>query len=109
MRWLEHGNGLKYNKKNCLVHIPAGYRGVLYPAQVLRHNRTIFELREELPAGIFNDDDAYFGIVLSVLKIPLYSIPNKAGAKLTEARSAGEGAVAENATKPRIDNEMEIF
>lgn len=100
-------DGLSYGKTMRLVHAPAGYRGVVYPAAPLRENNLPFELRKRLPEGIFQDDDAYFGCVLSALGIPLASVPGRPRMRKTDG--AGASAVAEKAERSRIDNEMTIF
>tara|TARA_B100001964_G_C14207768_1_gene588979 strand:- start:177 stop:935 length:759 start_codon:yes stop_codon:yes gene_type:complete len=100
------GNGLKYGNKG-FVDIPSGYLGVLYPVKPFIKNNIIFNFFNKLPEGIFNDDDAYFGIILSIMRIPLLSIPKYPG--LTKAQGAGKSAVQEKAKKHRKDNEMEIF
>jgi len=99
-------DGLKYNNIG-YVDIPAGYMGVLYPCEKLINNNIIFNYMENLPVGIFNDDDAYFGIILSILKIPLLSLKKICDVKLAE--HCGESAVCENTSIHRITNEMEIF
>lgn len=102
----KYGNGLKYNNIG-YVDVPSGYMGVLYPCDKLRINNKIFNYMENLPDGIFNDDDAYFGIILSILKIPLISLKKISSIKL--AKYCGGSAVSENTSKHRIINEMEIF
>jgi len=110
---LEHypyrcGNGLNYGLVNCYVDVPAGYNGVLYPVKPFRENRIIFDFFNRLPDGVFNDDDAYFGIVLSIMNMPLFSIPIPYF-KVIIPVGVGESAVEEEVEKSRMDNEMEIF
>jgi len=99
-------DGIKYDQRLRRVHAPAGFRGVVYPADALR-NTVAFELMASLPEGIFHDDDAYFGCVLSVLGVPLVAVPGRP--KMYEAAGAGTSAVAEHTSLHRIDNEMEIY
>jgi glycosyltransferase involved in cell wall biosynthesis len=101
--------GLKYRCKLKYVDIPAGYRGVSYPAKTLLGSRVPFDLKNDLPPGIFHDDDAYFGMVLDKLGIPLVAIPRKRGRGNHSAEGAGGSAVAEFADKERADNESELF
>ena len=101
-----YGNGLSYNNIGN-VDIPAGYMGVLYPVEEFRSNNLIFNLMNELPEGIFNDDDAYFGIVLNAMKINLIALKKLAPVKLI--KTSGGSAVVEQTTKHRTINEMEIF
>jgi len=100
-------DGLLHREKMRLVHAPAGYRGVVYPADRLRNSRTPFELVENLPEGTFHDDDAYFGCVLGAMGIPLVSVPGRP--RLRFGDGAHESAVAEKADQPRIENEMAVF
>jgi hypothetical protein len=104
------GDGLIYNNQFIFVDIPAGYKGVLYPVERLRGSRMPFEFFSKLPSGIFNEDDAYFGVLLSVLNIPLFAIPNRpGGSPIMASKYDGGSAVAELANKERVQNEMEIF
>ena len=106
----KEGDGLIYNNRFCFVDIPAGYRCVLYPAERLRNNKLPFEFAAKLPLGIFNDDDAYFGILLSIMDIPLFAIPNRpCGAPIEQSKHGGGSAVTELADRERTQNEMEIF
>lgn len=105
-----HGDGLTYERKFSFVDAPAGYKGVLYPMQRLRNSRVPFEFSNNLPPGVFNDDDAYFGIVLSTLNIPLFAIPKRPrGSEIKSSPMEGGSAVVELAQKERTQNEMEIF
>jgi hypothetical protein len=54
------------------VDLVTGCDGVLYPLSLI-DNDLLFSGFDDLPKGIFNDDDLYFGIVLSRLKIPVFS------------------------------------
>ena len=105
------GDGLSYHHKYKFVDGVSGFRGVLYPARRLLDSRLPFTFFETLPAGAFFDDDAYFGIVLSMLKIPLFAIPLRmpghAGVKISQLE--GGSAVQELVEKERTQNEMEIF
>ena len=60
-----------------------------------------------LPDGIFNDDDAYFGIILSLMDIEIVAIRNIGGLKPIPC-SGGSG-VAEKVDVSRVTNEMLIF
>jgi hypothetical protein len=103
-------DGLIYDNRFKFVDVPAGYRSVLYPTKVLRNSRIPFEFFDKLPPGIFHDDDAYFGIVLSVLNIPLFAIPKRPGGMSTKtSKHEGGSAVTELVDKDRAQNEMEIF
>lgn len=103
-------DGLTYYNRFKFVDVPAGYRGVSYPANLLRDSKLPVELSSSLPPGVFNDDDSYFGIVLSALGIPLFAIPNRHGGFQVQVSTQGnESAVAELADKERTQNEMEIF
>jgi hypothetical protein len=66
-----HRNGLKVHNVG-YVDMVAGGLGTLYPLNVI-NNDLFFSVYQSLPEGIFNDDDLYFGIVLSMLKVPIYS------------------------------------
>jgi hypothetical protein len=99
-------NGLDYRSRNRPVHAPAGYNCVVYPARKLLETATPFTLRNTLADGVFHDDDAYFGLVLSVLNIPLIAVP---GQKTRSVGDDGGSGVAEAAGRDRRDNEMDIF
>ncbi|MCK5617148.1 hypothetical protein KAR91_85585, partial [Candidatus Pacearchaeota archaeon] len=93
----------------CFVDVPAGYRGVLYPVEPLMKDDSIFTLSKKLPKGAFNDDDAYFGIFLNYINIPLFAMPKKPGLKRIDACYAGSSGVAEKVEKSREKNQTEIF
>jgi hypothetical protein len=99
-------DGLTYRSRNKPVHAPAGYNCVVYPAPKLLQTATPFTLRNTLSDGVFHDDDAYFGLVLSVLNIPLIAVP---GQRTKSAGNDGGSGVAEDSGRDRRDNEMEIF
>jgi hypothetical protein len=104
------GDGLFYDNEFSFVDVPAGYKAVLYPVKGLRDSKVPFELFGKLPSGIFNDDDAYFGVMLSVLNIPLFAIPDRPGGiPIRQSKNGGGSAVVELADKERCQNEMEIF
>jgi len=101
------GNGLSY-KNVGQVDIPAGYRGVLYPIKNMINNNNIpFNFMKTLPKSIFNNDDAYFGILLSVLNIELIAIKRICDVKLTSG--AGDSGVCESIDEHRSVIEREIF
>jgi hypothetical protein len=102
-------DGLRYRNRFRLVDIPAGYRGVVYPLATLKASPLPFSLQATLPEGIFHDDDAYFGILLSLLGIPLLAVPCKPGPQPTKAPDSGSSGVAERTLAERIDNEATIF
>ena len=106
-----YGNGLSYNHTYKFVDGVHGFRGALYPARRLLESRLPFTLFESLPAGVFFDDDAYFGILLSMLNIPLFAIPMRlpGGAGVKVSQLEGGSAVQELVEKERTLNEMEIF
>ncbi len=106
-----YGDGLSYDHKYKFVDGVHGFRGVLYPARHLLDSCLPFTFFENLPAGAFFDDDAYFGIVLSMLKIPLFAIPMRlpGGAGVKVSPLEGGSAVQELVEKERTQNEMEIF
>jgi len=105
----EHKNGLEYINKFCFVDVPAGYRYVLYPVEPLMKDDSIFTFSEKLPKGIFNDDDAYFGIFLNYINVPLFAMPKKPGIKGILACNAGSSGVTEKVEKSREKNVTEIF
>jgi hypothetical protein len=106
-----YGNGLSYDHKYKFVDGVQGFRGVLYPARRLLNSDLPFTFFEKLPAGAFFDDDAYFGIVLSMLEVPLFAIPMRlpGGAGVKVSQLEGGSAVQELIEKERTQNEMEIF
>ena len=103
----KHKDGLKYKNVGS-VDCPAGFKGVLYPISKFRENDIIYSFMNTLPDGIFNDDDAYFGIILSLMDIELVAISQGRGG--TESiTDTGPSGVEENADNPRIINEMLIY
>ncbi len=107
---LSSRKSLRYRDIMRYVDIPAGYKGVVYPARKLLASPLPFELRHSLPDGIFHDDDAYFGILLNELSIPLLSVPSRPGsASRRQSREGGASAVAEGAGENRQANEMNIL
>lgn len=103
-------NGLKYRSLFRYVDVPAGYKGVVYPVDALIASRLPFDLKDGLMEGLFHDDDAYFGIVLSQLGVPLLAVPGRLGAaRRGHARGSGESGVQEKAPMDRRENEGEIF
>jgi hypothetical protein len=107
-------NGLLYDNVG-YVDVVAGYRGVLYPASIFDGDDRVFRMMREMPAGVFNEDDAYFGICLSRMNVPIYAVeqPHSDGdgdrADYHHLAEAGPSAVEEQTTKDRETNEMEIF
>lgn len=100
-------DGLDYRSRLRTVHLPAGYRGVVYPlAPLLEAGDVPFTLREHLPECVFNDDDVYFGCLLAVLGVHLFAVPGSGG---RTAAGAGASAVAEAVEGDRVDNEMSIL
>jgi hypothetical protein len=104
-----YDDGTKHRNAFKFVDAPAGYRCVVYPTKVLRESRLPFEFFDRLPSVAFNDDDAYFGILLRHLSIPLFALPWYP-AKLRALDQEGGGtAVLELVGKDRIQIRMEIF
>ena len=96
------GNNVGY------VDAVAGFRGVYYPVEKIVPDRRIFDFASDLPDGIFNDDDAYLGICLSRMGVPIFAVkPPKV--KLVSAQGAGESAVQEKAAMHRAENSTRIF
>ena len=106
-------NGLNYKNYNCYVDSPAGCNGVLYPIEPFRTDKRIFTFMDNLPDGIYNDDDAYFGIILSIMNIPLYSIVREGELAASHTstpqckRSCLNTTIDSNI--PRCDNESQIY
>ena len=100
------GDGLRYRNKFRHVHLPAGFRGVVYPVRKLRNSSLPFTFANEFPDGVFNDDDFYFGALLQKLDIPLIAVP---GRRLANAQGAGESGVAEKVELDRRDNEANLI
>lgn len=68
-------NGLNKNNTG-FVDAVLGFRGVLYPTEILLANHLeFFTLHDCLSDFAFYDDDVYFGIVLGKLAIPIWAIP----------------------------------
>jgi glycosyltransferase involved in cell wall biosynthesis len=101
------GNNIGY------VDAVVGFRGVYYPADKIGDDRRLFDYASELPGGVFNDDDAYFGICLSRMGVPIYAVkPPRAGGravKLISTQGAGGSAVEEQAHVHRVENEMGLY
>jgi len=102
-------NGLIYNNLG-FVDVPAGFFGVVYPVSCLKqaNNYLQDDFISTLPPGIFNDDDAFFGIVFSVANIPIYSCMGDIVLNV-EPTNDGGSAVSEHVSKHRCDNESELF
>lgn len=110
-----HGDGLAYDNVGH-VDVVAGFRGVLYPLEAIWPAREEFlELRHRLPPGIFNDDDAYFGMVLASRRIPVWAVPTvipEIGLSKKSMATAAEGkesGVASGSMIPREENESQLF
>lgn len=102
------GNNIGY------VDAVVGFRGVYYPIEKITQDRRIFDFASEMPEGIFHEDDAYFGICLSRMGVPIYAVkpPKDADGrpvKLVSTQDAGDSAVQEKADMHRVENEMRIF
>lgn len=100
------GDGLRYKNRFRRVHLPAGFRGVVYPVRKLRNSLLPFAFANEFPDGVFNDDDFYFGVLLQKFGIPLVAVPSR---KLADAQGAGESGVAEQVELDRRDNEADLI
>ena len=89
------------------VDIPAGFTWVLYPI-FLFDKTQIYS--EGLPDGIFNDDDAYFGILMNRMNIPIYvpQTPIEFGLNIRELNNGGS-AVQDNVELHRIENESILY
>jgi len=101
-------NGLGYGTVGNFVDGVAGYRSVLYPIEKIKNSDVIYNLKNQLPLGIFNDDDAYFGMVLSVLGIPLFAINDENGFDI-QGLHDGKSAVSDNTDIARCDNEELLY
>jgi len=101
--------GLRYRSWFRFVDAPSGYQGVVYPVRPLLAHPAPFVLRDHLPDGVFHDDDAYFGILLRTLGIPLLSIPPCPLNWSRNTLGAGASGVAEKAGKSRENNESDVF
>lgn len=109
------GDGLTYDNVG-YVDVVAGFRGVLYPLEAIWPAREeFFELRHRLPAGVFNDDDAYFGMVLAARSIPIWAVPTVipdiglSKKSMATATEGDESGVASGAAIPRQENEAQLF
>ncbi len=111
-----------YRSKNGLFHgcmgfvdVVCGWRGVLYPVAPLLRDRRIFDMQAETLPGTAHEDDAYFGICLSRMQVPLVSLKELRHTtdgrplKIMASVGAGTSAVQEHVEKDRVDNEMEIL
>jgi hypothetical protein len=107
-----------YRTKNGLFHdVPGhvdgvcGWRGVIYPLSAVAKDSdtTIFDMMTEMIPGTKHDDDAYFGIALSRMGIPIRSIPVDRDDVSVNCDGAGGSAVQEGVSKDRLDNEAEIY
>jgi len=108
--WPYHNRfGLQYDRRFQQVDAVRGVTGTVYPADKLLASSLPFQLRKELPDGVFHDDDAYFGSVLHQLNVPLFAIPMMPGNVVKELDGSNESAVAEKAELPRTLNESRIF
>lgn len=110
-----------YSNKDGLFHNNVGYvdavlgwRGVIYPVAPLMADSRIFDMLNDLPDGTHNDD-IYFGIALSRMNIPIYSISSpkttRDGRKLVleELETGGPSAVQEAIKKDRRLHESDSF
>ena len=103
-------DGLVYDNAYCFVDAVSGFRSVMYPAHRLRGKSLPFTFSKNLPPGAANDDDAYFGMLLSEMHIPLFALPVRRGASSLKVSSLeGGSAVVEGVVKERVQNEMELF
>ena len=106
-------NGLSY-KNLGYVDAVADFRGVLYPTAIFERDRRIFTLMDKLLPGVFHEDDAYIGVAMSAMGVPIYAVrtyEGRAGETVSLLRTS-EGkrsAVQEQAEKDRRVNEMEIY
>jgi hypothetical protein len=100
------GEGLSYKSRFERTHIPSGYRCVIYPVRPLLQSDLPFRMIEDMPAGTFNDDDAFFGCLLGALSIGLVGVP---AARPRNVQGDGGSAVEEDTSVHRIDNQAEIF
>lgn len=102
-------NGLCY-KNQGFVDVPGGYSGVLYPIFLFDYSFLEEKFIKTLPEGIFNDDDAYFGIILNMMNIPLYVPRNSIEFELNIGGFQNvESAVQANVNIDRVTNEMNIL
>ena len=104
-----NNNGLIYNNSNIFVDIPAGLFGCVYPIHYFKNNKIIFELYNDLPEGIFNDDDLYFGIIAGYMKIPIYSLKLPINIKLIDHQESKKSGVVDKTNIRREINESNII
>lgn len=102
-------NGLSYRNRG-FVDAPCGYSGVLYPIFLFDEYFLSDKFIKTLPGGIYSDDDAYFGIMLNMMNIPLYVPENNVDFGLNLGFFGNvKSAVEENVDIDRITNEMNIY
>lgn len=63
-----YGNNIGY------VDAVVGFKGVYYPLDKIGNDNRMFDFASELPDGIFHDDDAYFGICLARMDVPIFAV-----------------------------------
>lgn len=102
-----HCKGLIYDREG-FVDVPRGFHGVAYPLSKLAPDRFYMspEFIGTLIPEVFNDDDAFFGIILGIMNVPIFVINHRLE---TGSVDAGESAVQENSSKNRMTAEMEIY
>ncbi len=102
-----HMNGLIYDQEG-FVDAPRGFHGVLYPVREFAPDRFYMspEFLETLPSEVFNDDDAYFGMILGIMNIPVFVVSNQMNASDVGASAS---AVQEGVAKNRVTTEMELY
>jgi len=102
-----HCKGLIYDREG-FVDVPRGFHGVAYPLSELAPDRFYMspEFIGTLIPEVFNDDDAFFGIILGIMNVPIFVINHRLE---TGSVDAGESAVQENSSKNRMTAEMEIY
>lgn len=100
-------DGLTYDREG-FVDAPRGYCGVLYPVREFAPDRFYMspEFLQTLPAEVFNDDDAFFGMILGAMNIPVFVVDNQLDAREVDA---GASAVQEGVDKDRTTAEMELY
>jgi len=99
--------GLIYDREG-FVDVPRGFHGVAYPLSELAPDRFYMspEFIGTLIPEVFNDDDAFFGIILGIMNVPIFVTNFKLDAKVVDD---GKSAVQENVAKNRLTAEMEIY
>jgi len=102
-------DGLAY-RNHGFVDASGGFYGVVYPVKPLQENYHLFEKEfiDSLPPGIRNDDDVFFGIVCSIINLPIYACYNTTFLTVWPYDSGGS-AVEELTQIPRTHNESELF